>query len=124
MYWGTGNAAPWSAFQRKGDNLYTASVLAMRPKTGEIVWHFQFTPNDPYDFDANWEMILSDINVGGERRKVLMQLNRNAFLYVIDRTNGALISAKPYEKTTWASAIDQRDRPADRDRTRRQGARR
>ena len=108
MYWGTGNAAPWSAFQRKGDNLYAASVLAMRPKTGEIVWHFQFTPNDPYDFDANWEMILSDINVGGERRKVLMQLNRNAFLYVIDRTNGALISAKPYEKTTWASAIDQK----------------
>src|SRR3954468_13136671 len=108
IYWGTGNAAPWSAFQRKGDNLYTASVLAMRPKTGEIVWHFQFTPNDPYDFDANWEMILGDINVGGERRKVLMQLNRNAFLYVIDRTNGALISAKPYEKTTWASAIDQK----------------
>ena len=57
--------APWSASQRKGDNLYTASVLAMRPKTGEIVWHYQFTPNDAFDFDANWELILADINVDG-----------------------------------------------------------
>ena len=78
----------------------------MRPKTGEIVWHYQFTPNDPYDFDANWEMINADIDVNGQRRKVIMQLNRNGFLYVIDRTNGKLISAKPFEKVNWATHID------------------
>ena len=81
-YWGTGNPAPWASQSRKGDNLYTSSVLAMRPKTGEIVWHYQFTPNDPYDFDANWEMINADIDVNGQRRKVIMQINRNGFLYV------------------------------------------
>ena len=61
-YWGTGNPAPWASQSRTGDNLYTSSVLAMRPKTGEIVWHYQFTPNDPYDFDANWELINADID--------------------------------------------------------------
>ena len=105
-YWGTGNPAPWASQSRKGDNLYTSSVLAIRPKTGEIVWHYQFTPNDPYDFDANWEMINADIDVNGQRRKVIMQLNRNGFLYVIDRTNGKLISAKPFEKVNWATHID------------------
>ena len=91
---------------RPGDNLYTSSVLAMRPKTGEIVWHYQFTPNDPYDYDAYWELIIADINVDGQPRKVMMQLNRNGFLYVIDRTNGKLISAKPFEKVNWASHVD------------------
>jgi len=106
MYWGVGNPAPWASKSRPGDNLYTSSVLAMRPKTGEVVWHYQFTPNDPYDFDACWEMILADIPVQGQPRKVLMQLNRNAFLYVIDRTNGELIAANPYEKANWATHID------------------
>ena len=81
-------------------------MLALRPKTGEIVWHYQFTPNDPYDFDANWEMILAELTVDGRPRKVLMQLNRNGFLYVIDRTNGQLISAKPFEKVNWAAHVD------------------
>jgi glucose dehydrogenase len=66
----------------------------------------RFTPNDPYDFDANWELINADIDVAGVKRKVLMQLNRNGFLYVLDRTNGGLISAKPYGKVNWASHID------------------
>src|SRR4029077_14908079 len=105
-YWGTGNPAPWASQTRPGDNLYASSVLALRPRTGEIVWHYQFTPNDPYDFDANWELINADISVDGQRRKVLMQLNRNGFLYVIDRTNGQLISAKAYEKVNWASHVD------------------
>ncbi len=105
-YWGTGNPAPWASQSRKGDNLYTSSVIAMRPKTGEIVWHYQFTPNDPYDFDANWELINADIEVGGQKRKVLMQLNRNGFLYVLDRTNGKLISASAYEKVNWATHVD------------------
>lgn len=105
-YWGVGNPAPWASQSRPGDNLYTSSVLALRPKTGEIVWHYQFTPGDAYDYDSNWELILSDINVAGQRRKVLMQLNRNGFLYVIDRINGQLISAKAYEKMNWASHVD------------------
>ncbi|MFL5104675.1 MAG: PQQ-dependent dehydrogenase, methanol/ethanol family, partial [Xanthobacteraceae bacterium] len=105
-YWGTGNPAPWASQSRPGDNLYTSSVLALRPKTGEIVWHYQFTPNDPYDFDACWELILADMDVAGVKRKVMMQLNRNGFLYVLDRANGGLISAKPFEKVNWASEIN------------------
>ena len=107
VYWGTGNAGPWNPVNRAGDNLYTASLLAFRPKTGEIVWHFQFTPNDMYDYDATWEPILAEIKVDGQVRKVVMQLNRNGFLYVLDRANGKMISAKPYEKVNWAKEIDQ-----------------
>jgi alcohol dehydrogenase (cytochrome c) len=106
MYWGTGNGGPWNPSVRKGDNLYTASIIAVRPKTGEIVWHYQATPNDIYDWDAVWEVILADINVGGKLRKVAMQMNRNGFLYVLDRTNGQLISAKAYGKITWATHVD------------------
>jgi alcohol dehydrogenase (cytochrome c) len=105
-YWGVGNAAPWASQSRPGDNLYTSSVLALRPKTGEIVWHYQFTPNDAYDYDANWELILAEIEIEGQKRKVAMQLNRNGFLYVLDRATGKLLSAKPYEKVNWASHID------------------
>ena len=106
MYWGIGNPAPWASQSREGDNLYTSSVLAMRPKTGEIVWHYQFTPNDAYDYDACWELINAELTIGGEKRKVIMQLNRNGFLYVIDRANGKLLSANPFEKVNWASAVD------------------
>jgi alcohol dehydrogenase (cytochrome c) len=106
MYWGTGNAGPWNPIARKGDNLYTASVIAVRPKTGEIAWHYQFTPNDVFDWDAVWELILADIPVDGVTRKVAMQMNRNGFLYVLDRTNGKLLSAKPYGKVTWATHVD------------------
>jgi len=106
MYWGTGNAGAWNSANRRGDNLYTASVLAMRPKTGEIVWHYQFTPNDTFDWDAVWELILGDIDVAGQKRKVVMQLNRNGFLYVLDRTDGRLISAKPYGRINWATHVD------------------
>jgi alcohol dehydrogenase (cytochrome c) len=115
MYWGTGNPAPWASQNRPGDNLYTSSVLAMRPKTGEVVWYYQFTPNDAYDYDSCWELINAEISVGGAKRKVLMQLNRNGFLYVIDRTNGQLISAKPFEKVNWASRVDEAGRPVETD---------
>jgi alcohol dehydrogenase (cytochrome c) len=106
MYWGTGNAGPWNPANRKGDNLYAASVIAVRPKTGEIVWHYQFVPNDVFDWDAVWEIILADIGVDGQLRKVAMQLNRNGFLYVLDRTDGRLISARPYGKINWATHVD------------------
>jgi len=107
VYWGVGNAEPYDPRPREAlDSLYTSSVLAIRPKTGEIAWHYQFTPNDAYDYDACWELIVADIKVQGRSRKVVMQLNRNGFLYVLDRANGELISAKAYEKVNWASHVD------------------
>jgi alcohol dehydrogenase (cytochrome c) len=116
MYWGIGNPAPWASQTRDGDNLYTSAVIALRPKTGELVWHYQFTPNDAYDYDACWELIIADLNIGGEKRKVIMQLNRNGFLYVIDRANGKLLAANPFEKVTWASHIDKETgRPVETD---------
>jgi alcohol dehydrogenase (cytochrome c) len=116
VYWGTGNAGPWNPTVRPGDNLYTASVLALRPKTGELVWHYQFFPNEMYDLDANWELILAEIPVNGAKRKVAMQLTRGGFLYVLDRTNGQLISAQPFEKINWASHVDMKTgRPVETD---------
>jgi alcohol dehydrogenase (cytochrome c) len=106
LYWGTGNAGPWNPKNRRGDNLYVASILAVKPKTGEIVWHYQAAPNDSFDWDTNWEIILADLRVEGQMRKVAMQLNRNGFLYVLDRTNGKLLSAKPYAKVNWATHVD------------------
>jgi alcohol dehydrogenase (cytochrome c) len=105
VYWGTGNAGPWNPAARKGDNLYAASILALRPKTGEIVWHYQMVPNDVFDWDS-WEIILGDLRVDGQMRKVAMHLSRNGFLYVLDRTNGKLLSAQPYEKVNWATHVD------------------
>jgi alcohol dehydrogenase (cytochrome c) len=106
VYWGTGNSAPWNPTSRGGDNLYTASVLAIRPKTGEIVWYYQLVPNEMFDLDATWEWIIADIAVKGKPRQVLMHMSRGGFLYVVDRTNGELISAEPFEKITWASHVD------------------
>jgi alcohol dehydrogenase (cytochrome c) len=106
VYWGTGNAAPWNPDSRMGDNLYTASVLAIRPKTGEIVWHYQLVPNELFDLDANWEWIVADIQHEGKARKVILHMSRGGFLYVVDRTNGQLIAAPAFEKTSWASHVD------------------
>ena len=78
----------------------------MRPKTGEIVWHYQVAPNDVFDWDTVWEIILADIRVDGQMRKVAMQMNRNGFLYVLDRANGKLLSAKPFAKVNWATHVD------------------
>jgi alcohol dehydrogenase (cytochrome c) len=107
VYWGTGNAEPYDPNPRGGlDSLYTSSVLAIRPKTGEIACFYQFTPNDVYDVDGTDEMVLADIQVGGRPRKVMIQANKNGFLYVIDRTNCQLIAANPMVKVNWASSID------------------
>ena len=106
VYWGTGNGGPWNPEVRKGDNLYIASVLAIRPKTGELVWHFQFSPNDPYDYDATEVGMLVDMKINGANRKVLAQANRNGFFYVLDRANGKLLAANPYVKVNWADKID------------------
>jgi alcohol dehydrogenase (cytochrome c) len=107
VYWGTGNAGPWNPTVRKGDNLYTASVLAIRPETGKIVWYYQFTPNDMFDYDGVNELVQADLKVDGKMHKVIMQANRNGFLYVIDRTDGKLLAAHKFvPKVTWASGID------------------
>lgn len=115
VYWGTGNGGPWNPAWRGGDSLYICSVLAIRPSTGQIVWHYQFSPGDPYDYDGTNELVLADLPVGGKPRKVLMQANRNGFLYVLDRTDGKLISAAPFaKKINWASGIDMKTgRPID-----------
>jgi alcohol dehydrogenase (cytochrome c) len=107
VYWGTGNSEPYDPRPRENlDSLYTNSVLAIRPKTGEMVCYFQYTPNDTYDVDATDEQVLADIQVGGQVRKVMIQANKNGFLYVLDRTNCKLIAAHPYVKVNWASGID------------------
>jgi len=107
VYWGTGNAEPYDPRPRQGlDSLYTNSVLAIRPKTGEVACYFQYTPNDVYDVDATDENVLADIQVNGQLRKVMIQTNKNGFLYVLDRTNCKLIAAHPYVKVNWATHID------------------
>jgi alcohol dehydrogenase (cytochrome c) len=106
VYWGTGNGGPWNAEARKGDNLYIDSVIAFRPKTGELVWHYQFTPNDPFDYDSVEQGMLVDIKVNGVKRKVLAQANRNGFFYVLDRADGKLLAANAYCKVNWADRID------------------
>jgi alcohol dehydrogenase (cytochrome c) len=107
VYWGTGNAEPWDPGPRGGlDSLYTSSLLALRPKTGELVWHYQYTPNDVYDVDATDEPVLADIVLDGQKRKVLFQVNKNGFMYTLDRTNGKLIAAHPFTRVNWATHID------------------
>ena len=81
-------------------------MLAIRPKTGEMVWYYQYMPNESYDFDATSETVFADIQVDGQMRKVLINANKNGFLYVLDRTNGKLIAANPFVKVNWATRID------------------
>jgi alcohol dehydrogenase (cytochrome c) len=107
VYWGTGNGGPWNPATRGGDSLYICSVLAIRPATGEIVWHYQFSPGDPYDYDGTNELVLAEMPLKGKPTKVLMQANRNGFFYVLDRTNGQLLSGTQFaRKVNWASGID------------------
>lgn len=109
LYVGTGNGSPWDRNQRSpqgGDNLYLSSILAINPDTGELVWHYQTTPGDSWDFTATQHIILSDLEIKGKKRKVLMQAPKNGFFYVLDRTNGKLISAEKYTYVNWAKSID------------------
>ncbi len=117
VYWGVGNAASWNAGIRPGDNLYTGSILALDPKTGDIKWHYQTSPNDPFDHDGTNEPVLADMQIDGIERKVLMQASRNGFFYVLDRTNGDLLAANQYVKhLNWAEGIDlETGRPIDTD---------
>ena len=114
IYWGTGNPNPdLYGDDRKGDNLYSASVIAVDADTGQLKWHYQFTPHDVHDWDANQVPVLADLTVGGRQRKVLMAANRNGFFYVLDRTNGEFLFAKPYIKQTRAKEIGKDGRPVE-----------
>jgi alcohol dehydrogenase (cytochrome c) len=107
VYWGTGNAEPYDPRPREGmDSLFTSSVLAIRPKTGEIVCYYQYTPNDVYDVDGAEEHVLADMQVGGQPRKVMIQANKNGFMFVLDRTNCKLIAAHPFVRVNWATHYD------------------
>jgi alcohol dehydrogenase (cytochrome c) len=107
VYWGTGNAEPYDPRPRGGlDSLYSSSVLAIRPKTGEIVCHYQFTPNDVYDVDGTDDLVLADMQINGQPRKVMIQSNKNGFMYVVDRTNCKLVAAHPYTRVNWAAGVD------------------
>ncbi len=113
LYWGTGNPYPdTDGEHRGGDNLYTASDVALDAKTGALLWHFQFTPHDIHDWDANQPLVLVDAPFHGRERKLLLHANRNGFLYVLDRTDGEFLQATPMVgKLTWASGIGADGRP-------------
>ncbi len=109
LYVGTGNGSPWSRHERSpggGDNLYLSSILAVDPDDGVIQWHYQTTPGDTWDFTATQHMILADFTIEGETRKVIMQAPKNGFFYVLDRTDGTLVSAEKYVTVTWADRVD------------------
>jgi alcohol dehydrogenase (cytochrome c) len=111
-YWGVGNPGPdWNNEQRPGDNLYTDSVVALDADTGKLKWHFQFTPNDPYDYDSVQVPVLIDMNWRGGDAKLLIWANRNGFFYVLDRQTGRFLSGNPFVKVNWASALDEKGRP-------------
>ena len=109
IYVGTGNAEPWAQQLRTTtpkDNLYVCSILAVSASTGELRWHYQVVPGDIWDFDSVQHLILADLTINGRVRKVIMQANKDAFYYVIDRLTGEFISAGPFSKVTWAKGID------------------
>jgi quinohemoprotein ethanol dehydrogenase len=109
LYVGTGNGSPWARKYRSpggGDNLYLCSILALDPENGELVWHYQTTPGDNWDFTSTQPLMLADLRIDGETRKVIMQAPKNGFFYVIDRLTGKLISAENFVEVTWARGID------------------
>jgi alcohol dehydrogenase (cytochrome c) len=111
-YWGVGNPSPdWDGSVREGDNLYTSSVVALDPDTGTLKWHYQFTPNDEFDFDSTQVPVLADITWQGAPRRVMLFANRNGFFYVLDRVTGQFLRATPFTKVTWADGFDANGRP-------------
>ncbi|MBY0492637.1 MAG: PQQ-dependent dehydrogenase, methanol/ethanol family [Cyanobacteria bacterium] len=109
LYVGTGNGSSWNRHLRSpggGDNLYLCSILAINPDNGELVWHYQTTPGDTWDFTSVQPMMLADLPIGGRTRKVIMQAPKNGFFYVLDRATGELLSADKYVEVNWASHVD------------------
>ena len=107
LFFGTGNPAPWNSHLRPGDNLYSTSTVALNPDTGKIVWSYQYTPNDGWDYDGVNELVSFDLKQGGKTIKAAAHADRNGFFYVLNRENGKLINATPFvKKITWADRID------------------
>ncbi len=109
LYFGTGNASPWNANTREptlDDDLYTASIVAVKPDTGEYVWHYQETPGDSWDYDAVSPMMTADLVIAGHKQHVIMQPSKNGFFYVLDAKTGKLLSADPFTDVNWAKGVD------------------
>jgi len=112
VFYGTGNPGPdYYSGAREGDNLYTASLVALNADTGQLAWHYQFTPHDVHDWDSTQVPVLADLTINGQPRKVIMFANRNGFFYTLDRVTGKVIIAKPFVQTTWAKEIGADGRP-------------
>jgi PQQ-dependent dehydrogenase (methanol/ethanol family) len=109
IYFGTGNGGPWPEPLRgsKGkDNLYVCSIIALRPDTGEMRWYYQVVPGDSWDYDSTQQLILADVTINRQPRKVIMQANKNGFYYVLDRITGTVITAQPFTVVNWATGVD------------------
>lgn len=114
VYVGTGNGSPWYRRLRSpggGDNLYLSSILALRAEDGELVWHFQTTPGDDWDYTATQPLMLAELEIEGRARKVIMQAPKNGFFYVLDRETGEFLSGRAFAETTWATGLDATGRP-------------
>jgi len=111
-YWGIGNPGPdWNGDERAGDNLYSDCVVALDPDTGKLKWYYQFTPHDELDYDSVQVPVLADIEWKGRPRKVMLWANRNGFFYLLDRTDGKFLLAKPFAHINWASEVGPDGRP-------------
>lgn len=111
-FWGTGNAGPdWNGDARKGDNLYSSSVIALDVDTGKLKWYYQFSPHNEFDWDSTQIPVLVDMPFHGQQRKVMLWANRSGMFYVLDRTNGKFLLGKPFAKVNWATGFDETGRP-------------
>ena len=111
-YWGVGNPGPdWNPGQRPGDNLYSDAVVALDADTGELVWYFQFTPNDGYDYDSVQVPVLVDMDWNGVPSKLMLWANRNGYFYVLDRVTGEFLTGAPFVRVNWSSGLDETGRP-------------
>jgi len=118
LYIGTGNGSPWNQKLRSpdgGDNLFLCSIVALDPDTGKYRWHYQTTPGETWDYNSNMDIVLADLDIKGKPVKAILHAPKNGFFYVLDRTNGKLISAEPFADVTWATHIDKTTgRPVER----------
>lgn len=114
LYFGTGNGEPWNIAERdpkSGDNLFTASVVAVDPETGKYAWHFQETPQDRWDFDSDAQIMIADVKLDGKDRHVIMHAPKNGFFYILDAKTGAYLSGKAFTQMNWASGLDAKGKP-------------
>ena len=113
LFWPTGNPSPdWNGDTRKGDNLYSNAVMALDPDTGKLKWHFQYTPHDIWDYDATNNLVVADVDIDGKATRVVLQPNRNGYVYVLDAATGAFLAGSQYvDRVNWAKGLDDNGRP-------------